>query len=47
MDKERVKNAGKITAQIAKEQAETEFEKYRIIKDNIFMSDYDKYLLEL
>ncbi len=27
--------------------AETEFEKYRIIQDRLFMSDYDKYLLEL
>ena len=26
---------------------ETEFEKYRIIQDRLFMSDYDKYLLEL
>ena len=28
-------------------KAETEFEKYRIIQDRLFMSDYDKYLLEL
>lgn len=42
-----LKDAGKITTQIAKEHAETEFEKYRIIQDNIFVSDYDKYLLEL
>ena len=27
--------------------AETEFEKYRIIQDRLFMSDFDKYLLEL
>jgi hypothetical protein len=31
----------------AKTKAETEFEKYRIIQDRLFMSDYDKYLLEL
>ena len=40
-------DAGKITAEQAKLHAETEFEKYRIIQDRIFMSDYDKYLLEL
>ena len=34
-------------AEIAKLHAETEFEKYRIIQDRLFMSDYDKYLLEL
>lgn len=39
--------AGKISAEQAKLHAETEFEKYRIIQDRIFMSDYDKYLLEL
>ncbi len=38
---------GKITAEIAKSKAETEFEKYRVIQDRLFMSDYDKYLLEL
>ena len=41
------KDAGKVTAAIAKLHAETEFEKYRIIQDRAFMSDYDKYLLEL
>ncbi len=40
-------NAGKITAQIAKDHAESEFEKYRIVQDRLFMSDYDKYLIEL
>ena len=42
-----LKDAGKVSAEIAKLHAETEFEKYRIIQDNLFMSDYDKYLLEL
>ena len=37
----------KVSAEIAKLHAETEFEKYRIIQDRLFMSDYDKYLLEL
>ncbi len=40
-------DAGKVSAEIAKLHAETEFEKYRIIQDRLFMSDYDKYLLEL
>ena len=46
-DLEVLKDAGKITAEIAKAKAETEFEKYRIIQDRLFVSDYDKYLLEL
>ena len=27
--------------------AETEFEKYRIVQDRMFMSDYDRFLLEM
>jgi hypothetical protein len=46
-DREILQDAGKITAEIAKSKAETEFEKYRIIQDQLFLSDYDKYLLEL
>jgi hypothetical protein len=42
-----LKDAGKVTAAIAKLHAETEFEKYRVVQDRLFMSDYDKYLLEL
>lgn len=42
-----LKDAGKVTAEIAKLHAETEFEKYRIIQDKIFLSDFDRYLLEL
>ena len=38
---------GKISAEQAKLHAETEFEKYRIVQDRLFMSDYDKYLIEL
>lgn len=40
-------DAGKISAEQAKLHAETEFEKYRIIQDKLFLSDYDKYMLEL
>ena len=39
--------AGKISAEQAKLHAETEFEKYRIIQDELFMSDFDRYMLEL
>ena len=46
-DREILNDAGKITAKIAKAKAETEFEKYRIIQDKLFVSDFDKYLLEL
>ena len=46
-DREVLQNAGKITAEIAKSKAETEFEKYRVIQDRLFMSDFDKYLFEL
>ncbi|MFA5383813.1 MAG: virulence RhuM family protein [Eubacteriales bacterium] len=42
-----LKDAGQITAEIAKFHAESEFEKYRIVQDRLFMSDYDKYLIEL
>ena len=42
-----LQNAGKVSAEIAKLHAETEFEKYRVIQDRLFMSDFDKYMLEL
>jgi hypothetical protein len=41
IDKERLKNGGSI---LTKEYAETEFEKYRIIQDKLFESDFDKFL---
>lgn len=40
-------DAGKISAEQAKLYAETEFGKYRIVQDRMFISDYDKFLLEL
>ena len=42
-----LKDAGKVSAEIAKLHAESEFEKYRIIQDKTFVSDFDKYLAEL
>lgn len=38
-----LKDAGEVTAEHAKEYAETEFEKYRIIQDRLFRSDFDKF----
>lgn len=40
-------DAGKISHERAKLHAETEFEKYRIIQDRLFESDYDRYIHEL
>ena len=36
-----------VTAAIAQNYAESEFEKYRVVQDRLFMSDYDRYLLAL
>lgn len=36
-----LKDAGRVTTEIAKLHAETEFEKYRIVQDKLFLSDYD------
>ena len=46
-DREVLQDAGKITAEIAKAKAETEFEKYRVVQDRLFMSDFDRYMLEM
>ena len=40
--KELLQNAGKITAELAKRHAETEFEKFRPLQDKLFVSDFDK-----
>jgi hypothetical protein len=37
-------DAGRVTAEIAKAFAESEFEKYRIVQDQLFRSDFDKFL---
>lgn len=41
-DRAVLQNAGKVTAEIAKAHAHSEFEKYRIIQDQLFESDFDK-----
>ena len=43
-DREVLKHPGKITSEIAKQFAESEFEKYRVIQDRLFESDFDKLL---
>ncbi|MBO4301814.1 virulence RhuM family protein [Methanosarcinaceae archaeon] len=46
-DREVLKDAGRITAEIARDHALSEFEKYRIIQDRLFESDFDRYLREM
>ena len=43
-DYETLKDAGKVTAEIAKEHAHAEFEKYRIVQDKLFQSDFDRFM---
>lgn len=40
-------DADKISAEIAREHAENEFEKYRVIQDRLFQSGFDKWLEQL
>ena len=46
-DREILKDSGKITKKIANEKAITEFEKYRVVQDRVFMNDFDKLLMNL
>jgi hypothetical protein len=39
-----LKDSGRISAEIAQEHAEGEFEKYRVIQDRLFRSDFDAFL---
>lgn len=43
-DREVLRDAGKVTAEIARQHAETEFEKYRIVQDRLFESDFDRFI---
>ena len=45
-DRDILKDAGKISHEIAEEKALTEFEKYRVMQDKLYQSDFDKLLLE-
>ena len=44
-EEEILRNKGKVSAEIAKSFAESEFEKYRVIQDGLYQSDFDKLLL--
>jgi hypothetical protein len=46
-DRQVLQDAGKVTAEIAKAHAESEFEKYRIVQDGLFESDFDRMLKTL
>ncbi len=41
-EREILQDSGKVTAEIAKAHAESEFEKYRVVQDRLFESDFDK-----
>jgi hypothetical protein len=46
-DREILQDAGKVTAELAKTHAESEFEKYRIVQDRLFESDFDRVIKKL
>jgi hypothetical protein len=46
-DRDVLQDAGKVTAEIAKAHAESEFEKYRIVQDRLFESDFDRLIRQM
>jgi hypothetical protein len=46
-DRDILQDAGKVTAEIAKTHAESEFEKYRIVQDRLFESDFDRVVKQI
>jgi hypothetical protein len=46
-DREILQDAGKVSAELAKAHAESEFEKYRIVQDRLFESDFDKMVRQI
>ena len=46
-DREVLQDAGKVTAEIAKAHAESEFEKYRVVQDRLFESDFDRVVKQI
>ena len=46
-DREILQDAGRVTAELAKTHAESEFEKYRIVQDRLFESDFDEMIKKL
>ncbi|WP_301677512.1 RhuM family protein [Methanoculleus methanifontis] len=45
-DRKLLEDRGKATKEMAKEFAESEFEKYRVVQDRLFESDFDRMLKE-
>ena len=45
-DRDILTDAGKISMEIAKDHAESEYEKYRVIQDRLYESDFDKLVME-
>lgn len=43
-DRDILQDAGKVTAELVKQHAITEFEKYRVIRDRLFQSDFDSFI---
>ena len=46
-DREILQDAGRVTAEIARAHAESEFEKYRVVQDRLFESDFDRLVKQL
>lgn len=44
MDHEVLMDSGKVSAELAKAHAESEFEKYRIVQDQLYESDFDRFM---
>lgn len=44
MDREILNDVGKVSAELAKAHAESEFEKYRIVQDRLYESDFDRFM---
>lgn len=46
-DRKILQDAGRVTAELAKTHAESEFEKYRIVQDRLYVSDFDVEVLQI
>lgn len=46
-DRKILQDSGKVTAKLAKTHAESEFEKYRVVQDQLFESDFDRVIKQL
>jgi hypothetical protein len=46
-DREVLQDAGKVSQEIARAFAESEFEKYRVVQDRLFESDFDRLVKQL